>query len=90
MEPKILFLPVIFRFALNLCIHVYVLIFEVQLFKTVKWFNMLKHLAEPNMFKGTVARSDLSATILFKLFDSYVIAFKFAQYRNINTKKSGR
>ena len=29
--------------------------------------------------KATITRCDLSATILFKLFDSYLIAFKFAQ-----------
>ena len=30
------------------------------------------------------------ATILFKLVDSYLIAFKFVQYRSINTIESGR
>ena len=29
--------------------------------------------------KATITRCDLSATILFKLVDSYLIAFKFAQ-----------
>ena len=29
--------------------------------------------------KATITRCDLSATILFKLVDSYVVAFKFAQ-----------
>ena len=29
--------------------------------------------------KATITRCDLSATIIFKLVDSYIIAFKFAQ-----------
>ena len=32
-----------------------------------------------NYTKATITRCDLSATILFKLVDSYLIAFKFAQ-----------
>ena len=32
-----------------------------------------------SLVKATVTRCDLSATILFKLVDSYLIAFKFAQ-----------
>ena len=38
-------------------------------------------------FEATITRYDLSATILFKLVDSYLIAFKIA--RSINTKKIG-
>ena len=33
---------------------------------------------------------NLSATILFKFVDSYLIAFKFAQWRSIIEKESGR
>ena len=36
-----------------------------------------------------ITRCDLSAAILFKLVDSYLIAFKFTQWRSINTKELG-
>ena len=41
-------------------------------------------------FQATITRCDLSATILFKLVDSYFIAFKFAQQRSVNTEESGQ
>ena len=34
---------------------------------------------QANLPLATITRCDLSATILFKLVDSYLIAFKFAQ-----------
>ena len=38
---------------------------------------------------ATITRCDLSATILFKFVDSCLIAFEFAQQRNINIKNRG-
>ena len=37
------------------------------------------HCAILGIPKATITRCDLSATIIFKLVDSYLIAFKFAQ-----------
>ena len=36
-------------------------------------------LQESKTAKATITRCDISATILFKLVDSYLIAFKFTQ-----------
>ena len=43
------------------------------------WLEKHPELLPRNISKATITRCDLSATILFKLVDSYLIAFKFAQ-----------
>ena len=47
----------------------------------------LKLMSLGNHYQATITRCDFLATILFKLVDSYLIAFKFGQYCSINTKE---
>ena len=52
---------------------------NVSLTKQLIAFITVSHRWSDLTIKATITRCDLSATILFKLVDSYLIAFKFAQ-----------
>ena len=43
------------------------------------WAKLYEKIDREDLSKATITRFDLSATILFKVVDSYLIAFKFAQ-----------
>ena len=52
---------------------------KLTLIKKLHLDNLEAHQLNCELTKATITRCDLSATILFKLADSYLVAFKFAQ-----------